>query len=113
MIAGGGRRIRASAEQRWRFGSAPNARNASRQASRCGWSSGATEGAANDEVAAFTSPEAATTPARYPGNAARTSGETVERDQSASCWYAIDWNDMRCSGETPSFSIAARCSGVE
>jgi hypothetical protein len=33
--------------------------------------------------------------------------------QSASCWYAIDWNDMRCSGETPSFSIAARCSGVE
>ena len=33
--------------------------------------------------------------------------------QSASCWYAIDWNDSRCSGETPSFSIAARCSGVE
>ena len=33
--------------------------------------------------------------------------------QGASCWYAIDWNDMRCSGETPSFSIAARCSGVE
>ena len=32
---------------------------------------------------------------------------------SASCWYAIDWNDIRCSGETPSFSIAARCSGVE
>ena len=21
---------------------------------------------------------------------------------SASCWYAIDWNDIRCSGETPS-----------
>jgi hypothetical protein len=32
---------------------------------------------------------------------------------SASCWYAIDWKLMRCSGETPSFSIAARCSGVE
>ena len=23
------------------------------------------------------------------------------RLQSASCWYAIDWNDIRCSGETP------------
>jgi hypothetical protein len=34
-------------------------------------------------------------------------------NQSASCWYAIDWNDSRCSGETPSFSMAARCSGVE
>ena len=32
---------------------------------------------------------------------------------SASCWYAVDWNDIRCSGETPSRAIAARCSGVE
>ena len=32
---------------------------------------------------------------------------------SASCWYAIDWKLMRCSGETPCFAIAARCSGVE
>src|SRR4051812_1627403 len=32
---------------------------------------------------------------------------------SASCWYAIDWKLSRCSGETPSSAIAARCSGVE
>ena len=32
---------------------------------------------------------------------------------SASCWYAVDWNDMRCSGETPWRWIASRCSGVE
>ncbi len=31
----------------------------------------------------------------------------------ASCWYAMDWKDMRCSGDTPSRSIAKRCSGVE
>jgi len=27
--------------------------------------------------------------------------------------YAADWNDMRCSGETPWRAIASRCSGVE
>ena len=32
---------------------------------------------------------------------------------SASWLYAIDWNDSRCSGDTPCFAIAARCSGVE
>ena len=40
-------------------------------------------------------------------------GSQVPGTYSASCWYAIDWNDIRCSGETPCFSIAARCSGVE
>ena len=52
----------------------------------------------------------------HPGAIAAERGEDggVDREvQSASCWYAIDWNDSRCSGETPSFSIAARCSGVE
>jgi len=32
---------------------------------------------------------------------------------SASCSYAVDWNDSRCSGDTPWRAIAARCSGVE
>ena len=39
----------------------------------------------------------------------RRSGQSA----SASCWYAVDWNDSRCSGETPSRAIASRCSGVE
>ena len=30
---------------------------------------------------------------------------------SASCWYALDWNDNRCSGETPSRAIAAAMLG--
>jgi hypothetical protein len=38
---------------------------------------------------------------------------SVPPTYSASCWYAIDWKLMRCSGDTPIFSIAARCSGVE
>ena len=33
--------------------------------------------------------------------------------QRASCWYAVLWNDIRCSGETPWRWIASRCSGVE
>ena len=32
---------------------------------------------------------------------------------SGSCWYAIDANDRRWSGEMPFSLIAARCSGVE
>jgi hypothetical protein len=54
------------------------------------------------------------------GNGARDRGTAPEgaRDgpaqpSSASWWYAIDWNDSRCSGETPCLAIAARCSGVE
>ena len=41
------------------------------------------------------------------------SARNVQQSHNASCWYAIDWNDIRCSGETPSLEIAARCSGVE
>ena len=53
------------------------------------------------------SPVRCTPPAKGPA-ARRPAGR-----YSASCWYAVDWKDMRCSGETPMRAIASRCSGVE
>ena len=67
--------ISASAEHRWRFGFAPNAANAARQAAIWGWSDGCARPAQRFSAAAsaadvaaldgpFTSPEATITPAR-------------------------------------------------
>ena len=76
---------------------------------------GSRRAAAADAAAGRPAPRAR--PARRPsGSAAAASGRrapSCRTPYSASCWYAIDWNDIRCSGETPCFSIAARCSGVE
>ena len=47
------------------------------------------------------------------GEARRSARGATSPPYKASCWYAIDWNDSRCRGETPSRSMAARCSGVE
>ena len=47
------------------------------------------------------------------GRAALGQGRAGRPAQSASCWYATDWKDRRCSGEMPWAAIASRCSGVE
>ena len=120
------RAISASAEHRCRFGLAPKPPNAARQAAMCGWSDGRARPAQRFSAAASAADagrvgrpvhqprgdDHARAVAGIRGSDARVDDE-LERAQSASCWYAIDWNDSRCSGDTPRRSIAARCSGVE
>ena len=64
---------------------------------------------------AAAAPAAADAAASPVGSSPRVgpNGSQLPDTYRASCWSAIDWNDMRCSGETPWRPIAARCSGVE
>ncbi len=55
----------------------------------------------------------ASAPVRTVRDAVERARGATAQPSSASCWYAVDWKDMRCSGETPIRRMASRCSGVE